>query len=749
MVSKDSKARAAAARMDMAAWKCAAARMDMAAWRCVAVRMDMAAWKCAAARMDMMARKGMAARMGAVIACAVMMCMVLLNAGAVYAASDFAIEDYDVRMTVNEDDTYQVTETIKVHYTAPSHGIYRTIPRRTILDRDGQRSVYNAAVKDFKVVSGQRCEKDKESSDFMWRIGDPDEYAETDTVYELTFLYDNRGDHFKGGDELYYNLVGTTWEAQSIDHVSWEITFPKDIDPAKVGMKTGAGEDVPFEVTGSRTVTGETDLDTLGGLTIRAVLPEGYFTKQAGSATMAFYVIAGLLAAVAGAGVVLWRRHGIDPVYPETVEFYPPEGLSAPEAAYLEKGDISKTDVISILLTLADRGYLVIHEVEKEPQRKKRGRKAKAGKGKTKTSYEIERVREYDGDDEAERMFMEGLFKDAELRPASEAGAALAAEKSLDSAAAENGEAGIAIDVELGEAGEPGRVDAESASHLYVEMEDLEDSFYETADDIGKMISDKYEGKLYDADAEKYAGIMDAAGAVGVIVLIAAARLVGGLGLGWPPEGIIMLALQPILMIVGFKTIGSCVKERNGIAKMLLGALIAAAGIGLVLLAGTTYGTMIIPFLIGAGMCLLLFIIGGLCGKKTEFYAEIQAKIRGYKRFLETAEKDKLEMLAEQDPGYYYRNLAYAFALGVTAVYARRFVSMAQRAPDWYDTPSHHYYGRGYGDDTGFTADGLVNSINDMMTSVSTSMSSSPSDGGGGGSFSGGGGGGGGGGGSW
>ena len=108
-----------------------------------------------------------------------------------------------------------------------------------------------------------------------------------------------------------------------------------------------------------------------------------------------------------------------------------------------------------------------------------------------------------------------------------------------------------------------------------------------------------------------------------------------------------------------------------------------------------------------------------------------------------------MEMLAEQDPNYFYKNLAFAFALGVTAVYMKRFAALAAQAPAWYDSP---YYTSGMSSGEGgiFDPSHLMDSVDSMMDSVSSTMSSSPSsDGGGGGSFSGGGGAGGGGGGSW
>ena len=158
---------------------------------------------------------------------------------------------------------------------------------------------------------------------------------------------------------------------------------------------------------------------------------------------------------------------------------------------------------------------------------------------------------------------------------------------------------------------------------------------------------------------------------------------------------------------------------------------------------GIAPGTKFVPYIIGIGASFVLFIISALCERKTDWYASVLGKIRGYKNFLEIAEKDRMEALAEEDPEYFYKNLAFAYSLGVTTVYAKNFASLATEPPEWYE-------GTVYVGGDPVTSMSFLNSMDSMMKSISSSMTSSPSSsGGGGGSFSGGGGGGGGGGGSW
>ena len=617
----------------------------------------------------------------------------MLQAQPVHAASNFYIEDYNIEMQVNEDDTYLITETLDVHFTQESHGIYRAIPYKTTLNRDGQVDTFYGKVKDFQMLSGQPVEKEKGDDTYYFKIGDPNKFADTDTTYQLSYVFDMRGDHLDGADEVYYNLVGTSWEAQDIKHVSFEVTFPKEFDTSKVGVKTGYDVNVPVSEEDNKVIYGETEENVLAGLTIRAILPEGYFTRQARTSNLLFYILIAIMAAVTAAGFVLWRKYGKDPTIVETEEFYPPEGLSAAEVAYLETGELDGEQITSILLTLADKGYLTISEKEIHYGLKKQ---------KTKAEYEITKIKDYDGDSEDERDFMIGLF--------------------------------------------------EEHHRTNVKMSDLKNSFYETVNDIRSNITDRYSGELYDSKAETIATILRLIGAMGMIALFLVSKLLNGSPFIVGEDLLIYVAfmvLEIALPLVGFFGIAKWIyKPKKGVLKFLLGFLGNAAlvlvGFGLAVLFDTCMGAQIVPYLLGMAMIFLLYLMAALCERMTDEYAALLGKIRGYKRFLQVAEKERMEMLAEEDPDYFYKNLAFAFALGVTAVYAKRFANLAKEPPRWYSGP---YYATGMV----FNSTHMMDSMDSMMSSVSSTMVSSPSSSGsgGGGSFSGGGGAGGGGGGSW
>lgn len=132
---------------------------------------------------------------------------------------------------------------------------------------------------------------------------------------------------------------------------------------------------------------------------------------------------------------------------------------------------------------------------------------------------------------------------------------------------------------------------------------------------------------------------------------------------------------------------------------------------------------------------------------------KILDKIEGFKMYLSTAEKDRLNLLNPPDrtPELFEKYLPYAFALDVEQEWSEQFSDVLSRAyavstgttPRWYSGPSLYTLGI-----SGFTST-LSSSLSSAISSAASSSSSSPgsSSGRGGGGSSGGGGGGGGGGG--
>ncbi|MGL5355717.1 MAG: DUF2207 domain-containing protein [Cetobacterium sp.] len=134
---------------------------------------------------------------------------------------------------------------------------------------------------------------------------------------------------------------------------------------------------------------------------------------------------------------------------------------------------------------------------------------------------------------------------------------------------------------------------------------------------------------------------------------------------------------------------------------------------------------------------------------KSSYGCTILGRVLGFKRFLETAEKRKLEMLLNENPGYFYKILPYTIVLGVSDIWEDKFKELSVSAPKWYGGGSSSI---GNAFILGTFMRGINNSVKGLNEGMLTAPKSPSNFGGGGTSIGGGssgGGAGGGGGGSW
>ncbi len=142
-----------------------------------------------------------------------------------------------------------------------------------------------------------------------------------------------------------------------------------------------------------------------------------------------------------------------------------------------------------------------------------------------------------------------------------------------------------------------------------------------------------------------------------------------------------------------------------------------------------------------AGLLVVLF--SRFMPRKTKKGSLLKEELLGFREFIERAEKDRIQRLADDDPTLFDRVLPYALVFGLGDRWADAFTDMYKSPPSWYHSPR-------YGDTFApriFVAD-LGRSLTVMNSSFASSPRKSGGSGFGGGGFSGGGFGGGGGG-SW
>ena len=668
-----------------------------------------------------------------------------------YASRDYVIDKYDINIIVNENNTFDITETITAYFNISKHGIFRTIPlKNTIVRLDGTTSTNRTQVSNISVDNEYK--KIRQNGNYKLQIGSKDHTLIGEQKYVIKYTYNLGKDPMNNYDELYYNIIGNEWDTV-IGNITFSITMPKDFDSSKLGFSSGTkgsidNSKVIYNVNGNK-ITGSYNgiLDVGEALTVRCELPEGYFVDAKLDINKIDYLMFFIPIIFLVISILLWNIYGRDDQIIETIEFYPPEGLNSLDVGFLYKGRAENKDVTSLLIYLANKGYLEISNKkielnadkinlnqesinnankkimilqnkinelkESNPSSPKikyyenmldiyknidtpinyeqYGLKYSINNINRKNKFLIRKLKDYDGTNLHEQWFMEGLF-------------------------------------------EYNRKEV-TDSMLY-------NNFYITNNRILHTINNEQnKNKVFEKSSLNKKIFI-------ILMIIASYCLIT-----IPPiftygdqETLIFALVFPG---IGFTALLGMLFGDTPISVKIFGVF---WGLGF---GGIPWLITVLPALMQDMSYLICYIIGLLCisgmilvikylPKRTKYGNEMLGKLKGFKNFLETVEKEKLESLVMENPNYFYDILPYTYVLGVSDKWIKKFESISLQAPSWYDSSNS------------FDISSFNRFINSTMTSAQGAMTSSPSSSSGGSSSGGssggsssGGGSGGGGGGSW
>ena len=108
--------------------------------------------------------------------------------------------------------------------------------------------------------------------------------------------------------------------------------------------------------------------------------------------------------------------------------------------------------------------------------------------------------------------------------------------------------------------------------------------------------------------------------------------------------------------------------------------IVTSALLVLIFMLGSMELWSILLFVVCAALCIA--IAPGI-RRPSEHGASLTARCEGFRNFIATAEKSRIEMLLEDDPEYYYYVLPYAHVLGVSDIWAEKTDLAGIKVPDW------------------------------------------------------------------
>jgi len=614
---------------------------------------------------------------------------------------------FDSDITVAKNGTMTVAETIQVHATNDviKHGIYRDFPTR-YTDKHGA----NVHVR-FDVVSatmdGHDAPYATEDIDngVRVKIGDKDSYVDVgDHTYVLTYITARQIGFFDKYDELYWNVTGNGW-VLPIGKASATVHLPKGASIIQNSFYTGVQGSTEQDATADQ-LSGDTirfvttrPLNEYEGLTIAVGFAKGAVMPPSAEELRRDFIVdnAGTFVAVLGVLVLAvfflaaWWHVGRDPKRGTIIPlFAPPAGLSPESVRFIHKMAYDRKAFAAALINMAVKGFLTISDDDSG-------------------TYTLKRTGKTVGDcglSPNEIAMADSLFDDL-----------------------------------------TGSIELKQENHTVIQ----------------RAITALKNGLKN--ECEKHYFVTNAGWFAGGVAVLALTALASALLAEDPGTAI------PVMLWVAGWSVGTAFllhQAWQGWQSVFIGpgsrfsnffgALVTTI-FAVPFAGGLVFGFYMYGLSVSTGSFSALIVGGGLAylfyhllKAPTSSGAVILDQIDGFKLFLVTAEKDRLEMLNPPNvtPEVFEKFLPYAIALDCENQWSKKFEAEAAAAGASADNNYGYtpvwYYGSNFGN---LGTSGFASSIGSSIGSAAASASTAPgsSSGSGGGGFSGGGGGGGGGGG--
>ncbi|MGI6094965.1 MAG: DUF2207 domain-containing protein [Lachnospiraceae bacterium] len=217
-----------------------------------------------------------------------------------------------------------------------------------------------------------------------------------------------------------------------------------------------------------------------------------------------------------------------------------------------------------------------------------------------------------------------------------------------------------------------------------VTMRELTQDFYDSYESARTCLHDYFSGKRRLSDSRVTLA------SFGLICLSAAAEFLALLGCGGTVDDRLALyALLAFVVLTGGGLLLNAMWHQHVFGKrshmvavyVVLTVLYSIFAI-LFMVRNTFFGSLFPLMIFLTGYAAVL--IAAATYKFTDYKIDMSGKLLGLRNFIETAELDRLQMLVEENPEYFYQVLPYAYVFGLTDKWIRQFESIAVEPPLWY-----------------------------------------------------------------
>lgn len=277
------------------------------------------------------------------------------------------ILNYDVQITINQDSTIEIFETIEYDFGDTSrHGIFRDIPVKYDANI-GKRSVRIKVKSVSRDGFPEQFTEKRSGDDKRLRIGDPEKTISGVHTYRIAYKVGGAFNSFDTFDELYWNAIPHGWNV-SIDNTSVKVTAPAAFTDTSCYSGTFGSTDSCTNTSrsGDRVEFSHFGLDAYEGVSIAVALPKGT-VELPGLLQQLFWWLASNFFIFIPFFVFLymyrlWDEKGRDAKGRGTIiaRYDAPIATTPIFLGTLVDGQLNDRDITAGILYLAEQGFLTI-----------------------------------------------------------------------------------------------------------------------------------------------------------------------------------------------------------------------------------------------------------------------------------------------------------------------------------------------------------------------------------------------------
>lgn len=532
------------------------------------------------------------------------------------SALSYEMITYDINVKINENRIADIKEEYNIYFIDNLSSFKRFLNKKLVTIRpNGTKRITTSLISNIKVFLNDNPVEFTFDNNIITTL----QQHKKDTVekYTISYSYDYGKDTGVGLDEIFIELINGQIDT-NISSISFTIELPHNIDASKVKFLYNSdwnNGEVDYSIEGNF-IKGflNRNLKSKEKLSLYMELPEGYFVGATDNYNYLIWLLILVPLSTIIVAIVYYKKYKKGNITKIILNDEIPYNFNSAEIAYLYKGFLKEHDLLTILISLANNGYLKFIESDD------------GYKLDSINSFLIEKLKEYDGENAAEKLLFEKLFQDKDL----------------------------------------------------IELKDIEYNLYDTLLEAKSSIdnTDNHE-KLF------FNKIMKDKRILSILIIISI------LAMNFNSIYLYTSNYFLVPVIVALMTFGIYilfVVDTKWLIKLIFGVLLIGISLYIGIMPLINDIRTLCLYLLGMIIIFLSSYIYKILPYRTLYGNEVYGRIHGFKVTLEKMSISTMKEKLESNPNYFYEMYPYIYIFENTDVWIDKAKNLVTEYPSWYST---------------------------------------------------------------